>query len=147
SEMLRTSDLQYRITHGEANGIISYHPYVEAFEEVKEFSSLKKFVIGKAVDGWQDLDSLKEEADADLDMCDSTKDDIAFLPYTSGTTGNPKGVVHTHSWGYAHLRTVAENWLDIKEDDIVWATASPGWQKWVWSPLLSVLGSGATGFI
>src|SRR5699024_673904 len=80
-------------------------------------------------------------------MCDSTKDDIAFLPYTSGTTGNPKGVVHTHSWGYAHLRTVAENWLDIKEDDIVWATASPGWQKWVWSPLLSVLGSGATGFI
>src|SRR5699024_1714564 len=51
SEMLRTSDLQYRITHGEANGIISYHPYVEAFEEVKEFSSLKKFVIGKAVDG------------------------------------------------------------------------------------------------
>ncbi len=29
----------------------------------------------------------------------------------------------------------------------MWATAAPGWQKWVWSPLLSVLGSGATGFI
>src|SRR5699024_5100623 len=29
----------------------------------------------------------------------------------------------------------------------VWATAAPGWQKWVWSPLLSALGSGATGFI
>lgn len=29
----------------------------------------------------------------------------------------------------------------------MWATAGPGWQKWIWSPFLSVLGSGATGFI
>src|SRR5699024_10143086 len=68
-------------------------------------------------------------------------------PYTSGTTGSPKAVVHTHEWGYAHLRTVSKNWLDIKENDKVWATAAPGWQKWVWSPLLSTLGSGATGFV
>src|SRR5699024_11233375 len=54
---------------------------------------------------------------------------------------------HTHEWGYAHLRTVSKNWLDIKENDKVWATAAPGWQKWVWSPLLSTLGSGATGFV
>ncbi|MCG0041062.1 hypothetical protein LV454_29205, partial [Escherichia coli] len=33
------------------------------------------------------------------------------------------------------------------EKDIVWATAAPGWQKWVWSPFLAVLGSGATGFV
>src|SRR5699024_5181442 len=82
-----------------------------------------------------------------LDYIATSKDDIAFLPYTSGTTGNPKGVVHTHAWGYAHLRTVAVNWLDINRDDIVWATAAPGWQKWVWSPLVATLGSGATGFI
>jgi len=55
--------------------------------------------------------------------------------------------MHTHGWGYAHLRTAAANWLNIKEEDTVWATAAPGWQKWVWSPLLAVLGSGATGFI
>src|SRR5699024_1431491 len=34
-----------------------------------------------------------------------------------------------------------------EENDKVWATAGPGWQKWIWSPFLAVLGSGATGFI
>ncbi|HEY9577259.1 MAG TPA: AMP-binding protein, partial [Pseudobacillus sp.] len=62
-------------------------------------------------------------------------------------TGNPKGVVHTHAWGYAHLKTAAPNWLGIRDGDTVWATAGPGWQKWTWSPFLSVLGSGATGFV
>ena len=37
--------------------------------------------------------------------------------------------------------------LFIKEDDLVWATAAPGWQKWVWSPFLSILGTGATAFV
>src|SRR5699024_6348273 len=83
----------------------------------------------------------------ELDIQTSSKDDIAFLPYTSGTTSNPKAVVHTHGWGYAHLRTVAENWLGIREAAKVWATAAPGWQKWVWSPFVSVLGSGATEFV
>ncbi len=147
SEMLTTEDLQYRVTHGEVNGVVSYHSFTSVYEGIKEYDQLKKFSIGEKKANWDFLDNLKENASDVLDLQATKKDDIAFLPYTSGTTGNPKGVVHTHGWGYAHLRTVAANWLGIKSDDIVWATAAPGWQKWVWSPLLSVLGSGATGFI
>ena len=82
-----------------------------------------------------------------FDVVETNSNDTVFLSYTSGTTGNPKAAVHTHSWAYAHLRTASRAWLGAEEGRIVWATASPGWQKWIWSPFLSVLGTGAIGFI
>lgn len=149
SEMLRAKDLDYRINHAEAKAVVAFSQFIDEINEANEISQLKLYVADKmeTVSNWEPLFELAKDADVEFTGERTTADDIAFLAYTSGTTGNPKAAIHSHGWGYAHLRTTAEKWLGVENGDIVWATAAPGWQKWIWSPFLATLGSGATAFI
>ncbi|BBP91571.1 hypothetical protein BsIDN1_51890 [Bacillus safensis] len=134
SEMLRAKDIDYRIEHAEAKGAIVYSSFIQSFDGTKQPNDFKTFSIGENDHGWRNILAQKEEQSNELELADTKRTDMAFLSYTSGTTGNPKGVVHTHGWAYAHLRTAAKSMASISEGDKVWATAGPGWQKWVWSP-------------
>lgn len=147
SELLRAKDIDYRLIHSDAKAIIVMDQYTSEFAEVNSISTVKRFIVGEEKADWTPLMTLAAQQSTEFTNRDTQAEDLAFLAYTSGTTGNPKGVMHSHGWGYAHLRTTAKEWLGVEDGDVVWATAAPGWQKWIWSPFLAVLGSGATAFV
>ena len=74
-------------------------------------------------------------------------EDPLFLLYTSGTTGKPKAILHTHGGYMVGTYTTLKYVFDIQEEDRYWCAADPGWitghSYIVYGPLLN----GATSFM
>lgn len=87
------------------------------------------FVIGENIEETEMIIDFKkrfEEASSKLAIQWVDRNDGLILHYTSGSTGSPKGVLHVHNVMIQQYQTA--KWvLDLKDDDVYWCTADPGW--------------------
>lgn len=81
---------------------------------------------GSLAEGQYDYFKEMEQASEDLEMQWMDREDGMIIHYTSGSTGKPKGVYHVHNAMIQHYYT-GKTVLDLREDDVYWCTADPGW--------------------
>ncbi|SFR41603.1 acetyl-CoA synthetase [Halogeometricum rufum] len=75
-----------------------------------------------------DWDDLMADHDGDrVDPVERDAEDMLFLMYTSGTTGEPKGVKHTTGGYLAYTSWTSHSVLDLKPEDTYWCSADIGW--------------------
>src|SRR5207248_5624860 len=110
------------------------------------YDALRHRVVVGARDGWQGYDEATACSDPFTPRATAASDP-AVLYFTSGTTGYPKMVLHTHaSYPIGHVIT-GKFWLDNTPDDLHWTISDTGWAQAAWTCLFAPWNMGAAIFV
>ena len=137
THMLTKHDVEYRVNAAEVKAIIctDQSNVSKAVEAAENIPSLKiRMLVGENRDGWMDFDAEVEKASEDFEKVETRADEPMLMYFTSGTSGNPKMVLHNHTYSLGHLLT-AKHWHCVVPDGIHFTVSDTGWGKSVWGKL------------
>ncbi|RPI39712.1 MAG: acyl-CoA synthetase [Methanoregulaceae archaeon] len=138
--MLTQKDLKYRINIADIKMVITMQEYADKIDEVaKECPSLTcRVMIDGKRPGWISYPlelNYPAPVSAKIVNLPGTKKtkstDPLVIFFTSGTTGEPKMVVHDHSYPLGHIVT-ARFWHDLRTNDLHFTLSDTGWAKSAW---------------
>lgn len=125
--------LYVRLEDAHTRAIITQRKHLSKIRKIIEKLPNLDFVIIVDHDNRKNLEKKEiafnlesTSAEEKIEIFPSKAETLSVLHYTSGTTGQPKGVQHAHYSIVSQYLTT--KWvLDLQEDDIYWCTADPGW--------------------
>lgn len=115
-----------------------------ALEEYKWMK--EKFIVHGEKQGWTGFMSELEKYPDTMERIPTKVDEPMLAYFSSGTTGYPKMVLHTHSYSAAHIYT-AKHWQHINDGALHLTVSESGWGKCGWGKMFGQLTCGATEFI
>ena len=143
---LTSHDIEYRLQTATAKAAVVHVDSADRVDAVANHcpSLTVKLAVGGSVNGWADFDTPVDEPIAS----EPTRSDDALLIYfTSGTTAQPKMVLHTQaSLGIGHELT-ARYWHDLRPGDLHWTVSDFGWAKAAWGKLFGAWRLGVPMFL
>lgn len=148
ASILNADDIVYRFKKAAPQAIVT-----DSENRIKMEQALMQYnkrvsvqlLLDDEQEGWISFRAM-ESASKEAVAADTLNDEDLFWFFTSGTTGLPKVVVHTHaSYPLGHVTTAA--WIGLKRGDKHYNISQPGWAKFAWSSVFAALNAGATIFI
>ncbi|HXW83343.1 MAG TPA: acyl--CoA ligase [Candidatus Binataceae bacterium] len=145
TSMLREKDLVYRANHSEAVAIIATRENATMVGDLRSHCpSLRHFLLtGSASSGWTSLPAAMHDASSKFAHVATRASEPALCYYTSGTTRDPKAVLHSHAYTWS-LQYSGHDWLNVKEGEVHWSPTDTGWAKAAHGVLFGPWMNGAT---
>lgn len=152
THLLTKKDIIYRNNAATIKAIISTddeNVITHVEDAMSESPSVKRLIAcgNNTPAGWNDFHKGLENAKPFIrPQFVNANNDISILYFTSGTTGNPKMVIHDFTYPLGHIVT-AKYWHNLKEDSLHLTVADTGWAKAVWGKLYGQWIVGACVFV
>ena len=150
--LLTSKDIIYRCEKATIKAIVCCgdEEILEHVDEaLPECPSLKhRISIGPEIPaGWEDFDKGVLNAGEFVNQYTERKvDDYMLMYFTSGTSGEPKMVIHDNTYALGHISTAAF-WHNLNEDSLHLTIADTGWGKAVWGKLYGQWFAGSAIFV
>ena len=141
---LRPGEHEYILNDAGVDAIYADHAYAGNIEPIRDAVPTTTFVTDdpNAVDGdWEAVEAVLDAAAPEYERPDMAEDDLITINYTSGTTGDPKGVMRTHRCETIHAY-LASHQQSITSDDVYYWTL-PMFHANGWGHIFSITGNGA----
>ncbi|MEF8808353.1 long-chain-fatty-acid--CoA ligase [Natronomonas sp.] len=140
---LTPNDFEYILENAGVSVVYADYEYADKIEAIREEVPTELFVTNdpEAVDGdWEDFEDWLDN-DGDYDRPEMEEDDLITINYTSGTTGDPKGVMRTHRTESLHAYLVSVHQEISDDDTYLWTL--PMFHVNGWGHIYAITGLGA----